>query len=114
MRKIFSVSIFLTVLGANSLPLVHYNPFYKSQIILHKHTHIQVKVQNKSLALGAIFNNRAFINNRFYKIGDKIQGYKIKKIYKHSVVLQSHNSIKVLHMQQKHLIKIKQAKKVKK
>jgi len=117
MRKTFFISIFLTALGANSLPLVNYDPFYKSQVILHKHTHIQKKVQNRSLALGAIFNNRAFINNRFYEVGDKIEGYKIKKIYKYSVVLQSHSSIKVLHiqhMQQKHLIKIKQAKKVKK
>jgi len=112
MRKIFSVSIFLTVLGANSLPLVHYDPFYKSQIILHTHT--QKNVQSKSFALSAIFNNRAFINNKFYTIGEKIQGYTIKKIYKHSVVLQHNSSITVLHLQQKHLLQIKQAKREKK
>jgi len=108
MRKIFFVSIFLTVLGANPSPLVHYDPFYKSQTILHTHT--QKKVQRKSFALSAIFNNRAFINNKFYTIGEKIQGYTIKKIYRHSVVLQHRSSITVLHLQQKHLLQIKQAK----
>jgi len=112
MRKIFSISIFLTVLGANSLPLVHYDPFYKSKIILHTHT--QKSLQRKSFALSAIFNNQAFINGKFYAIGDKIQGYKIKNIYKNSVVLQHGNSITVLHLQKKHLLKIKQAKREKK
>jgi len=112
MRKILFVSIFLTVLGANPLPIVHYDPFYKSQIILHTHT--QKMVQGKSFVLSAIFNNRAFINNKFYTIGKKVQGYTIQKIYKYSVVLQHRSSIIVLHLQQKHLFQIKQAKREKK
>jgi len=108
MRKIFFMSLFLSVLSANPLPLVHYDPFYKSQIILHTHT--PRKVQNKSFTLSAIFNNHAFINNKFYTVGEKIQGYKIKKIYRHSVVLQHRSSITVLHLQQKHLLEIKQTK----
>lgn len=109
MRKIFFISIYLTIASANPLPLVHYDPFYKSQIILHTHTH--KRVQNRSLTLSAIFNNRAFINNKFYTIGEKIRGYRIEKIYRHYIVLQGHNSIIVLHMQKKHLLQINNKKK---
>jgi len=112
MRKIFLICISLTFLWANPLPLVNYDPFYKSQKILH--VHASNKRQSKSFVLSAIYNNRAFINNRFYTVGEKIQGYKIKKIYKQSVVLQNRSSIKILHLQKKHLIQIKQAKREKK
>jgi len=112
MSKIFVISLLCVVASANSLPLVHYDPFYKSQIILRSHTH--KRAQRKPFALSAIFNHRAFINNKFYTIGEKIQGYKIKKIYKNSVVLQHGSIMRVLHLQKKHLLQIKQAKREKK
>lgn len=112
MRKIVFVSLLLGVLYADTLPLVHYDPFYKSQIILHSQK--RQSLQHNFFGLSAIFNDRAFINNRFYTVGEKIQGYRIKKIYKHSVVLQHGKHIKVLRMQQKHFLQIKQAKRERK
>jgi len=112
MRKLLFVPLLFTLVSAKSLPLVHYDPFYKSQIILHSHT--KKSIQNKSFALSAIFNNRAFINNRFYTVGESVQGYKIKKIYKQSIVLQHGNTLIMLPLQKKHILKIKQAKREKK
>lgn len=106
------ISLLSGLLDAASLPLVHYDPFYKSQVILHSHK--RRILQQNFLALSAIFNDRAFINNKFYTVGEKIQGYRIKKIYKHSVILQHGRHIKVLRLQQKHFLQIKQAKREKK
>jgi len=113
MKKTFLLFISFPLLYANSLALVHYDPFYKSQKILHTLT--AQRTQNKSLVLSAIFNNQAFINNKFYALGEKIQGYKIKKIYKQAVVLRNHKSLKILHLQQKqHLFTLQSSKRDKK
>jgi len=111
MRKVFLTLLSLTFLWANPLPLVNYDPFYKSKKILH--TKARHKRQRTSLVLNAIFNNRAYIGNKFYTVGEKIQGYKIKKVYKQSVVLQNHSSVKILYLQKKHLIQMKEIKKEK-
>ncbi|WP_151901010.1 hypothetical protein [Sulfurimonas hydrogeniphila] len=108
MKKVILASLYFPFLYANSLPIVNYDPFYKSQKILH--TRHASKRQSNSFVLSAIYNNRAFVNNRFYTVGEKIQGYKIKKIYKQSVVLQNRSRLKILHLQKNHLIQIKQAK----
>ncbi len=113
MRKSLLLFVSFILLHANALPFVHYDPFYKSQKILH--TSIEKKAEKKSLILNAIFNNKAFIDGKFYTIGDNIGAYKIKKINKEFVVIQNHKIIKVLRLQQKqHQLIIKQQKREKK
>ena len=65
------------------------------------------KVEEKRFALHAILNARAFINDKWYKLGDTIQGFTIKGIGTESVILQSGNLTKtlLLHQRQKSLIK---------
>ncbi len=99
-------------LDASTLPLIKYDPFYKSQAILRTST--DIKVQKESLVLDAIFNNKAFINGKFYAAGDKIGEYTIKKVTKESVVLQNKKRIKILRLKQKqHQLIIKQQKRAK-
>ncbi|WP_457748861.1 hypothetical protein [Sulfurimonas sp.] len=111
MKKIYLLSVSLTFLHANTLSLVNYDPFYKSQRILHS---TPSKPKNKSLVLNAVFNNKAFINGKFYTVGDKILGYKIKKIYTQSVVIQNRKILKILRLQAKqHQLIITQPKREK-
>ncbi|WP_373070485.1 hypothetical protein [Sulfurimonas sp.] len=49
-----------------------------------------------SFILGAIINNTALINGKWHKIGETINGYKITKINKKTVNLQSGSKTKVL------------------
>jgi len=61
---------------------------------------------NIVLQLHAILGDKAFINNRWVKVNDKINGYELKYIGKRGVVLQNGNHIKKLLFKKDNLIKI--------
>jgi len=54
-----------------------------------------VHVANTMLSLRIIMNSSVMINGEWYKVGDRISGYKIKKINRNSVLLLK-NSKKLL------------------
>jgi len=60
------------------------------------------------IELHAIMGDRAFLNNKWLKVDDTINGYTLKHIGKRGVVLQSGNNIKKLmfHDDKNSLIKI--------
>jgi hypothetical protein len=55
----------------------------------------------EDFTLKAILNRRAFINDRWYKIGDEIGGYKLAKINGESVLLESGDKSKELFFHKK-------------
>jgi len=73
--------------------LINYNPFickniYKNNLVKN------LVVRKKSIfILKAIFNNQAFINNKWYKVGDKINGFIIYKITDKEIFLKKGKKI---------------------
>ena len=81
--------LFFLPLFASSLPLpVKYDPFHKAEKILKEKKVIR-KIEKKpiKLTLGAIYNNKVYINGKFYKVGDRVGEYRVFKIAKDFVIL---------------------------
>ena len=97
----------ITVLSSNTLPPINYDPFYKAQKLLKKPKKIQVFSKPIQLKLYAIYNNRAYINGKFYKIGDKIYGYRVYKIYDNYVVLKRNSKLKVVYLIKNRILKMR-------
>ena len=57
----------------------------------HKRVHFVKKHYSKKLHLEAILNKSALINQRWYKEGQWVYGYKLVKVNRTSVVLQKQN-----------------------
>jgi hypothetical protein len=71
---------------------VKYDPFKKGQEVVQKI--FSKKVQDNTLYVTAILNNKAFINSRWYRVGEKVDGYKIIQLKENSILVK--NSKKVL------------------
>ena len=90
------------------------NPFTmvevkKREENLTKEKPIEIKKEvtvEKIYKLEAILNHAVFINNKWYKKGDKIDFYKLVYIGKDSVTLQSSQGRKVLSLKKKKHIKL--------
>lgn len=55
-----------------------------------------IRISNSNYKLNAIINSAALINGKWYKLGDRLHGYKIVKISKTSVTLSRNNKKTVL------------------
>ncbi len=71
---------------------VKYDPFKKGKEVVQKV--FSKKVQDNTLYVTSILNNRVFINSRWYRVSDKVNGYKIIQIKEDSILVK--NSKKVL------------------
>ncbi len=73
---------------------------------------IPVKVNDAEvkLVLHAIVNNRAYINDKWQKVDDKIFGYTLGFVGKRGVVLRNENHIRKLYLQKErdNFIKLKE------
>ncbi len=56
-----------------------------------RRSHYVKKHYSKKLHLDAVLNKSAMINNRWYKEGQRVYGYKLVKVQRTSVVLKKHN-----------------------
>ena len=63
----------------------------KSSKTVHRRVHFVKKHYSKKLHLEAILNKSALINQRWYKEGQWVYGYKLVKVNRTSVVLQKQN-----------------------
>jgi len=63
----------------------------KSSKRIYKRSHFVKKHYGKKLHLEAILNKSALINQRWYKEGQWVYGYKLIKVNRTSVVLQKQN-----------------------
>lgn len=93
MKKI-ALLLFPFVVVAESLNLpVVYDPFQGVQHFIKKEhtTQSATKKQKVPLVVSAIFNNKAFINKKFYTIGEKIGKYRLVGIKSTYVILEGAN-----------------------
>jgi len=76
-----------------------YNPFFEKyeKKQLQKHDLIIRRIKKeRAFRLVAVLGKRAFIDGMWFGKGDKVHGYKIKKIFQNRVILYKQNKIKVL------------------
>lgn len=77
---------------------VKYDPFHKAQKIIKsakKSAKGNFRIKRR-LALGGIFNGKAFINGRFYRVGDRVDGAKIVAIKDRYVILLRDGKMRIL------------------
>jgi hypothetical protein len=107
--KILILVFFISLLHANDTDL-NYDPFKQAQKIIKKSSYIKAPVQ-KPIKINAIFNKKAFINGRFYSVGDKIRNYKIIKVTNDTIWIKNNNVIKSIKLKNnKTILKIKKVK----
>lgn len=81
---------------------VPYDPFYKAKkIVSQKKKSIKTKkIKRTYPKLITVLNNQAFINGKWYKKGDIIEGMMVKKIYSDHIILQKGSKKVVLKIKQ--------------
>jgi hypothetical protein len=77
------------------------NPFVRLEAESNGTTFSTPVKEEKKLALHAIVNGKAFINDAWSNVGDTIMGYTLKYVGKRGVVLRDGNHIKKLFLHQK-------------
>ncbi len=92
-----------------------YDPFMQTKKIFIKKRDLKVATKPSAkitpLTLITILNDRAFINSKWYKKGDKLYGYKIVYIGDDKVVLKKDNKVKYLQIKKiKNLLKVEKQK----
>ena len=110
MKTLLSL-LFALALFANVLDLpVEYDPFYKaSRIIQHtKKGRKNIQPVVKPLYLYAIFNNQAYINGKFYQIGEQVEGYRLISIKKNYVILRKGERMKLLPLLKNNILQIRE------
>ncbi len=85
---------------------VPYDPFFKTKKILSlkKKRAPNTTPHKVRLVLLSVLNKRAFINNRWYKVGDRVYGFEVVKIYINRVVLKKNQKKMILNIRQKRKI----------
>ncbi len=84
---------------------VKYDPFVKAQKIIKRHKAVPIRIKRaRTLHLVAIFNDKAYIDGKFYHVGDKIDGYVIEKIDKRGVLLKRGKQSKLLRLVPNHIL----------
>ncbi len=86
---------------------VTYDPFFKAAKIISLKKKISngiIKPIKVRFILLTVLNHKAFINNQWYKKGEKIYGFKIVKIYSDKVILQKRKKKVILKIRQKRKI----------
>ncbi len=95
-------------LHANTLDLpVKYDPFMKAKKIIAQKPKVLRRTCSPSIRLDliAIFNNKAYINGKFYTIGQNVYGYRLIDIKDRFVVLRKGKQIKILPLVKKKILK---------
>jgi len=69
----------------------NYDPFQNGKEIVMRT--LETKIQTKALRVTTILNNRVFIDSRWYKLGDTVQGYKIMQITKNNILAKKSDKV---------------------
>jgi len=85
-------------------------PFMHLEVENNKTIYLLPKKIKTKLVLHSILNNKAYINDRWISIDEKIMGYQLKYIGKNGVVLRNKNMIEklFLHKNKKNYILVKE------
>ena len=94
---------------------LNYDPFIQTKKIFIKKRDLKVATKPSPkitpLTLITILNDRAFINSKWYKKGDKLYGYKIVYIGDDKVILKKESKIKYLQIKKtKNILKVEKRK----
>ena len=76
-------------------------PFVHIEVENNESTYVTPEKQDVELALHAILNNKAYINDGWYGVDDTVVGYTLKYIGKSGVVLRNESHIKKLFLHEK-------------
>lgn len=95
---------------------IKYDPFMQTKKIFVKKKNskkevVKSSINKVSLTLITILNGRAFINSKWYKKGDKLNGYKIVYIGNDKVMLKKESRVKYLQIEKtKNILKVEKHK----
>jgi len=76
-------------------------PFVHIEVENNESTYVAPEKQGVELALHAIMNNKAYINDAWYNLDESVLGYTLKYIGKKGVVLRNDSHIKKLFLHEK-------------
>jgi len=110
MRWIVFIVFITNLFAVESIELIHYDPFKQAKkiIISQKKQQPIVMDKPKPLRISAIFNDKVFINGKFYRVSDRIYSYKIVKIGKNKVVMRKKDKVVVLYFMKKNHFQMKE------
>lgn len=83
-----------------SLEIPRYDPFKRAQPLLNKKQSARPVARSVKTELIAIMGKRAYINGRWYSLGQSISEGKIIKIDTRSLTLKKGNKIKILQLRE--------------
>lgn len=69
---------------------LNYNPFpitKKEKKSTENNSNVVYRKKTKLLNFVTVINDRAFVNGRWLKVGDKIDGYRLEKIYSDKIIV---------------------------
>ena len=84
-------------------PFVIAKPLMKKSNIKEQEATLPFEVEVQT-TLQAILNERAFINNHWYSVGDKVVGYRVKFIDKYFVTLEKNSMDKTITLEDSKMI----------
>ncbi len=86
-----------------------YDPFRRAEPLIRQAKAVKRKPKPITLRITAIMNDRAFVNGRWVRSGDRIGEYKVVGIRSRGIVLKAHNRTLFLPMREKkRLLKVKE------
>ncbi len=105
--RLFLIALGIGVVYGGSLELpVAYDPFVKAQKIIKPIRRKVQRVAQPKLKLKAIFNDKAYINGRFYRVGQRVGGARIVAIQEDRVVLEQGGRQMVLPLWRKRVLRV--------
>lgn len=111
MRSLIVIFLLLTSIKAYDEPFA-YDPFKKAQVLIQKESpkaQEKQKVKKNSIVLSAIMSDKAFINGKWYGLGDKFGSFKVDMIRQNMVGLKRGGKVKIITLgRKKHLFTIKE------
>lgn len=90
-----------------------YDPFAKAKPILlkkiTKDTKVVKRKRKRPIIIQTILNKKAFINNRWFGVGDRVFGYLIKSIKRDAIfILKNHKWVKISMKKRKNIVTVKE------
>jgi len=107
MRFAIVCSIAISSFAALPLP-VHYDPFLKAKVIIEHAKKTPFPTVKRKIVLNAIFDGKAFIDGRFYRKGERVDGYQIVAIKEGYVVLRKGNGVRILPLYRRKVLKVRE------
>ena len=78
-----------------------YDPFATAKPLLKQIKYKRKKRKKTTIKLQTILNDKVLIKNRWYKVGDKVYGYKITQVGKNSIVVFKNRKRKIIFFEKK-------------